>query len=69
MRAYGERLILKFDPDEERGDVIFGEILSMGNAVDDEFEEGMEVIVGKFAGQVLDNKIIINQSEILAINE
>ena len=70
MKAYADRVIVEFDPDENNGDgPIVGEIISIGSSVPDELEEGMEVIIGKFAGQIIDNKIILNHTEILAINE
>lgn len=70
MRAYGDRVIIQFDPKTSNLDgPITGEIISIGTSVPDDLEEGMEVIVGKFAGQVIQDKIILNHTEILAINE
>ncbi len=69
MKAVFEKVIVKFDPDESGNEIIVATVLSVGDVVPTIIEEGMEVLIGKFAGQIIDDKIILNYNQILAINE
>lgn len=68
MRAYGSRVILQIDPEDTK-EWIIGEILSIGNDVPEGLIVGDNVLVGKYAGLIIDEEMIVNHTEILAINE
>lgn len=70
MRAWGENIIVDLEEDSMNGDApVKGTIVSTGEVVPGELEEGLVVIFGKYAGQQLDNSIILNYNEIMAIDE
>lgn len=70
MRAWGENVIVTLEDQDHKGELpLKGEIVSLGYLVDSDLEEGMTVIFGKYAGQQLDDNVILNYKQILAIDE
>ena len=68
MKAYGDRVIIKRSDSDGDGPIV-GKIVSKGSSVPEDLKEGMEIVVGKYAGQEYKDFIILNHTEILAINE
>ena len=62
MKAYGDRVIIKRSSDGD-GPIV-GKIVSKGSSVPDDLKEGMEIVVGKYAGQEYEDFIILNHTEI-----